>query len=77
MKTALLLCFTSSLIVGAPVKLETLDQVALGPKSTYAFRYWMVVGDEKSIAARLDSLVAKYSGERASLSDLGTAIVPK
>jgi hypothetical protein len=29
----------------------------------------MIVGDEKQIAARLDSLIAEYSGERASLSD--------
>ncbi len=54
---------------GPCMHVAPLDRVSLGPKSTYSFRYWMVVGDEKQIAARLDSLMEKYSGERASLSD--------
>lgn len=54
---------------GPCMHVAPLDLVSLGPKSTYSFRYWMVVGDEKRIASRLDSLVAKYSGERATLSN--------
>jgi GH35 family endo-1,4-beta-xylanase len=54
---------------GPCMHVAPLDRVNLGPKSTYSFRYWMIVGDEKQIAARLDSLIPEYSGERASLSD--------
>jgi GH35 family endo-1,4-beta-xylanase len=54
---------------GPCMHVAPLDRVNLGPKSTYSFRYWMVVGDEKRIASRLDALIAKYSGERASLSN--------
>ena len=41
----------------------------LGPKSTDSYRYRLVVGDETLIASRLDSLISKYAGERASLID--------
>lgn len=54
---------------GPCMHVAPLDRVSLGPKSTYSFRYWMVVGDQKQIAARLDFLMAEYSGERASLGD--------
>jgi hypothetical protein len=54
---------------GPCMHVAPLDLVSLAPKSTYSFRYWMVVGDEKQIVSRLDTLVAKYSAERAQLSD--------
>lgn len=44
-----------------------LDQIALGPKSTYTYRYWIVVGNESSLAKRLDELWERYGAERASL----------
>jgi hypothetical protein len=54
---------------GPCMHVAPLDLVSLAPKSTYSFRYWMMVGDEKQIVTRLDALIAKYSGERAQLSD--------
>jgi hypothetical protein len=45
-----------------------LDTVGLGPKSTYRYRYWLMVGDEAQIAATLHALWNKYSGERAELA---------
>ncbi len=62
---------------GPCMHVAPLDRVKLGPKSTYSFRYWMVVGDEARIASRLEALVAKYSGERAVLSDPESASFPK
>jgi hypothetical protein len=43
--------------------------VNLGPTSTYRYRYWLVVGTETEIAARLDVLWTKYAAERATLSN--------
>lgn len=54
---------------GSCMHVAPLDRVSLGPKSTYSFRYWMVVGDETLIASRLDTLWEKYSSERASLTN--------
>lgn len=62
---------------GPCMHVAPLDRVKLGPQSTYSYRYWMIVGDESSIASRLDSLVAKYSGERASLIDPDPTITAK
>jgi hypothetical protein len=44
-----------------------LDRVALGPKSLYRYRYWLIVGTAAQIAAHLDTLWTKYSGDRAEL----------
>ncbi len=52
---------------GPCMHVAPLDRVRLGPKSTYSYRYWLVVGDEAAIATRLDSLWKKYSGETAEL----------
>lgn len=49
-----------------------LDRVSLGAKSEYRFRYWLVVGTEKQIGERLDTLWKMYSAERAELSDAAT-----
>ncbi|MEY4090357.1 MAG: hypothetical protein RJB55_2628, partial [Verrucomicrobiota bacterium] len=46
-----------------------LDRVPLGPRSTYRYRYWLVVGTEAEIARRLDALWGRYSSERAALSE--------
>ena len=46
-----------------------IDRVNLGPKSTYRYRYWLVVGTESQIVERLDVLLKKYSGERAELTE--------
>jgi hypothetical protein len=40
-------------------------RILLGPKSRYEYRYWLVVGDAKSISERLDALIRKYGHETA------------
>ena len=54
---------------GPCVHMAAIDRILLGPKSTYRYRYWLVVGTEAQIATRLDSLTAKYIGERAQLTN--------
>lgn len=54
---------------GPCMHVAPLDRVNLGPKSTYRFRYWLVVGTEKELAARLDVLWKKYSEEKAELTN--------
>lgn len=54
---------------GPCMHVAPLDLVSLGPRSKYRFRYWLVVGNEAVIAARLDTLWEKYSGTAAALSD--------
>jgi len=54
---------------GPCMHVAPIDRVNLGPKSTYRYRYWLVVGTETQIAARLDDLLKKYSTERAELTN--------
>jgi hypothetical protein len=44
-----------------------LDRISLGPNSEYRYRYWLIIGTEAQLAARLDVLLEKYSGERGAL----------
>jgi len=53
---------------GPCVHVAPIDRVNLGPTSTYRYRYWLVVGTEAQLAARLDSLWKQYSAERAELT---------
>lgn len=53
---------------GPCVHVAPLDRVHLGPQSTYRYRYWLVLGDEATIAKQLDVLISKYAGEKAELS---------
>lgn len=54
---------------GPCVHVAPITKVELGPRSTLRYRYWLVVGTEAEIAARLDSLWDKYSAERVELID--------
>ena len=54
---------------GPCVHVAPVSHVRLGPKSTYEFRYWLVVGDQKRLAADLDALRAKYSAECGKLTN--------
>jgi len=54
---------------GPCVHVAPVSHVRLGPKSTYEYRYWLVVGDEQRIAADLDALRAKYSAEGGTLTE--------
>ena len=60
---------TADPAAGPCVHVAPIDRVKMGPQSTYRYRYWMVVGTEAQIVARLDSLLAKYSGEKSELTD--------
>jgi hypothetical protein len=53
---------------GPCMHVAPIDRVPLGPKSKYSFRYWLVVGSEAELAAQLDSLWARYAGEKATLT---------
>ena len=55
-------------LAGPSMHLAPLDRAMLGPDSIYRFRYWLIVGDEASIAMRLDSLIQKHSREKAVLT---------
>ncbi len=61
---------------GPCVHVAPLDRVNLGPQSAYRYRYWLVVGTEAQIAARLDLLWQKYSTERAELTNPENSSVP-
>jgi hypothetical protein len=55
-------------LAGPCMHVAPLDRVKLGPDSIYRYRYWLIVGDEASIAKRLDRLITKYSQEEAKLA---------
>ncbi len=61
---------------GPCVHVAPIDRVNLGPQSTYRYRYWLVVGTEAQIAARLDLLWQKYSTERAELTNPANSADP-
>jgi len=54
---------------GPCMHVAPLDTVTLGPKSTYRFRYWFVVGTESEIASTLDVLDQKYATETTEHRD--------
>ena len=54
---------------GACVHFAPIATFELGPKSKLRYRYWMVVGTQEKIAARLDELRDKYSEERIELTN--------
>ena len=72
---------TDDPLAGPCMHVAPLDLVRLGPKSEYRFRYWLVVGSESEIAARLDALWKTYAGERARLNETApapaAAVAPK
>ena len=54
---------------GPCMHVAPIDRVSLGPKSIYRHRYWLAVGTEAQLAARLDALWQNYSGERAEFNE--------
>jgi hypothetical protein len=54
---------------GPCMHVAPIDRVLLGPKSTYRYRYWIVVGTETHLAGRLEELLRKYPAERAELTN--------
>ena len=61
---------------GPCVHVAPIDHVNLGPQSTFRYRYWLVVGTEKQIAARLDTLWKQSGTERAELTNPEDFTVP-
>jgi len=54
---------------GPCVHVAPIDRVHLGPRSTYRYRYWLVVGTEEEIIKSLDQLWEKYAHEKAEITD--------
>ncbi len=54
---------------GPCIHMAPIDLVKLGPKSTFRYRYWLVVGTEQQITTRLDALRKRYATERAELTN--------
>jgi hypothetical protein len=52
---------------GPCIHIAPIDRLNLGPTSTFRYRYWLIVGTEQNLAARLDSLWKKYSAEKSQL----------
>lgn len=48
--------------------LAPISRAMLSERSTYEYRYWLVVGDRETIETSLDDLIGKYSDERAQLT---------
>lgn len=44
-------------------------RIPLRPKSTFRYRYWLLVGDQSEIAAGLDLLIEKYANEAFELTN--------
>ncbi|MCA9260501.1 MAG: hypothetical protein KDA61_14915, partial [Planctomycetales bacterium] len=57
---------------GPCVHMAPIAIVTLGPKSSYAYRYWLVVGNRDQLSVALDALYAKYAGDRHNLSQVAT-----
>jgi len=53
---------------GPCMHVAPLDRVSLAPKSTYRFRYWIVVGNTVEIESSLELLWEKHSLDRAELT---------
>ena len=60
---------TENPAAGPCVHVAPIDRVPLGPRSTYRYRYWLVVGSEARIAARLEELIHRHGAERAELTN--------
>ena len=54
---------------GPCMHVAPIDRVPLGRKTTFRYRYWLIVGNESEIASRLDALWTKYSSEKSQLVD--------
>ena len=53
---------------GPCMHVAPIDRINLAPKSTFRYRYWLVVGDRDTITKSLDVLWQKYSSEHSELT---------
>lgn len=51
------------------VHMAPIATVKLGPKSVLDYRYWIICGSGQEIAKCFDRLIAKYGGEKLSLTE--------
>lgn len=58
---------TAEPTAGPCMHVAPIDRVLLGPRSTYRYRYWLVVGTAEQLSARLDALWQHHAAERAEL----------
>lgn len=58
-------------LAGPCVHIAPVTRAELRPRSTFRYRYWLVVGDANQIARRLEQLWVKYADERAELIGSG------
>ena len=56
---------------GPCVHIAPVGRVRLGPRSTYEYRYWLIVGTQAQITSDLDRLIQSYSTERGKLTEPG------
>lgn len=52
---------------GPCMHVAPIDFAVMGYNSTYRYRYWLIVGNETEIAARLELLWTTYANERSQL----------
>lgn len=67
---------TSDPAAGPCMHVAPLSAVKLTAKSTYRYRYWLVVGDSISIAQSLDELWNLYSDENARITEDAAVDMP-
>lgn len=60
---------TDAPTAGPCMHVAPIDRVNLGPRSTYRYRFWLIVGPAAQLASRLDTLWSRHSRERAELLD--------
>ncbi len=60
---------SSDPLAGPCMHVAPLDTVALGPRSRYAYRYWLIVGDQLQIADRLEELIKLHGHDKPELAD--------
>lgn len=60
---------TDAPAAGPCMHVAPIDRVNLGPRSTYRYRFWLIVGSAAQLAARLDTLWSRHATERAELVD--------
>lgn len=56
-------------LAGPCMHVAPIARVNLGPKSTYGYRYWLIVGTEAELAEGLERLWKQYAAEKAEFSN--------
>ncbi len=60
---------SSDPLAGPCMHVAPLDKVALGPRSRYAYRYWIIVGNQLQLADRLEALIELHGNDQPELID--------